>query len=153
MFWKNRKFAEMFNDHYAMVFNNVNIKINNPDEAEDLCQEIFIKFYEKLDTIENPRTWLMGASRFAVLTYYRRKKPDLVDVEELFHDTNAAFVNGMRETRMIINDVLENEGNFETESDIALFNLMAVNNYTYEEAGRELGMSKRQVTVPLRQDH
>jgi len=145
LFWKNRKFAEVFNDHYAMLFNLVNMKVNNPDEAEDICQEVFIRLYEKLDMIENPRTWLIGASRLEVMAYYRKVKPDLVESGDMFQDMNLAFVNGMRETRMIINDVLENEDNFEKECDIALFSLIAINNYTYEEAGRELGMTKRQV--------
>ncbi|HOO71526.1 MAG TPA: sigma-70 family RNA polymerase sigma factor [Spirochaetota bacterium] len=145
MFWKNRKFAEVFSDHYSIVFNVVYSKINNIHEAEDICQDLFIKLYEKMDTVENPRKWLLGAIRFAVLNYYKSRRAEPVDIEELFQDMNLAFVNGFRDARIIINDVLENECNYESEKDILLFNLIAVNNYSYEEAGRELGMSKRQV--------
>ena len=144
MLWKNRKFAEVFNDCYSMVFTAVYSKINSTDEAEDICQELFIAYYEKLDTIENPRKWLMGALRLSVLSYYRKKKANPVDPEKLFQDVNYSFVDSFRETRIIINDVLENEDNYEKESDRVLFNLIAVNNFTYEEAGSELGMSKRQ---------
>jgi RNA polymerase sigma-70 factor (ECF subfamily) len=145
MFWKNSKFADIFNDQYTTVFNSVNARINCYEEAEDICQELFIKLYEKLETIDNPRAWLQGALRLAVLTHYTRKKPDPVAVEDVFSDENLSFVNGMRDARIIIRDVIENEDNYDNAKDIALFNLIAIGNYTYEEAGNELGMSKRQV--------
>ncbi len=144
MFWKNKEFAEAYNIYFPMVFCAVNAKVNNYDDAEDICQEIFIKFHEKYETIENKRKWLYGALRFEVMKHYKKKKADPVDIENMFQDAGLSFVNGFRDTRIIISDAIEEMNNFEDENDSALFDLIAINNFTYEEAGSQLGLSKRQ---------
>ncbi|HNV46328.1 MAG TPA: sigma-70 family RNA polymerase sigma factor [Spirochaetota bacterium] len=145
MFLKNREFAEAYNDLYPVVFGAVYSKVGNPEDAQDICQELFVKLYEKLETIENRRKWLYGALRLEVMAYYRKKKPDGVDIDEVFADVGLTFVNGFRDARIVISGAIEHDENFEDERERALFDLVAVQNYSYEQAGMQLGMSKRQV--------
>lgn len=144
MFLKNRKFAESYNDLYPVVFGAVYSKVGNAEDAQDICQELFVRFYEKLETIENHRKWLYGALRLEVMNYYRKRKPD-ADIDGVFADVGLTFVNGFRDARIIISEALEYDENFEDERERALFDLIAVQNYSYEEAGVQLGWSKRQV--------
>ncbi len=144
-FSRNREFAEAYSDYYPVVFNAVYCKVSNLDDAEDICQELFIKFYDKLDTIENHRRWLYGALKLEVMTFYRRKKHVNVDIDEVFNDVGLTFVNGFRDTRILINEAIEDMNNFKDDADRVLFDLVAIQNYTYEEAGVQLGMTTRQV--------
>ena len=144
-FARNREFAEAYGDYYPVVFGAVYSKVNNLDDAEDICQELFIKFYDKLQTIENRRKWLYGALKLEVMAFYRRKKHGDVDIDEVFNDVGLTFVNGFRDTRILINEAIEDMNNFKDEADRVIFDLVAIQNYTYQETGAQLGMSTRQV--------
>ncbi len=130
MFAKNKKFAEAYNDLYPVVFSAVYSKVGTIDDAEDLCQELFIKFFNKLDEIENHRKWLYGALKLEVMAYYRKKKPGAVDIDEVFNDVGLTFVNGFRDSRIMIQDTLEEMNNYRDETDRALFDLVAVRNFS-----------------------
>jgi RNA polymerase sigma-70 factor (ECF subfamily) len=144
-FSRNRAFAEAYADYYPLVFGAVHSRVGNIEDAEDICQELFIAMYNKLETIENPRKWLYGALKLEVMAYYRKKKPGAVDIDEVFDDVGLTFVNGFRDTRIMIQDAIESMDNFRDETDRILFDLIAVQNYTYEEAGAQVGLAKRQV--------
>jgi RNA polymerase sigma-70 factor, ECF subfamily len=145
MFAKNRDFAEAYNNLYPVVFSTLYSKLGNVDDAEDLCQELFIKLYDKLDEIENKRKWLYGAMRLEVMAFFRKKKPGAVDIDDVFDDASLTFVNGFRDTRIMIQDAIEDMDTFKDETDRALFDLVAVKNFSYEEAGSQIGLSRRQV--------
>lgn len=59
-------------------------------------------------------------------------------------DLGVAYLNGFRDTRLMIQEALESEDNFADENDRVLFELVASYDFTYREAGEELGMSERQ---------
>ncbi len=145
MYWKNKEFAEAYNNYFPIVFSAVCGKVVNYADAEDICQEIFLKFHEKYETIEDKRKWLYGALRIEVLKYYSRRKPELGDPEAIFRDAGLSFVNGFRDARIIIKDVINDMENFGSEEEIALFELVAIRNFSYHEAGKQMGLSKRQV--------
>lgn len=143
---KKDRFTEAHNNYYPLVFSTVHTKVENVDDAKDICQEIFIKFYEKFDEIENHRKWLYGALRFAVLNYYRAKRRNTnITLDEAFPDLSLTFVNGFRTARIIISEAIESTENFLDDTERTLFDLIAVYNYSYSETGKELGFSKRQV--------
>ena len=68
--------------------------------------------------------------------------PDTLAEAEAFNDVTLTFVNGFRDTRLIIDEAIKA---LVDKTDRVLFDLVAVQNYTYEEAGSELGLSRRQV--------
>jgi len=130
---------------YPLVFSAVYSRVGSLEDAEDISQELFIKLYNKLDEVENRRKWLYGALKLEVMAYYRKKKPGAVDIDEVFNDVALTFVNGFRDTRLMIGEALEDLDRFSEPGDQALFDLVAVRNFSYEEAGAQLGLSKRQV--------
>ena len=146
---KRDRFTEEHNKYYPVVYNAVYTKVNSIDDAEDICQEIFLKFFEKLDEIENYRKWLYGALRLAVFEFYRKRRGD-VDIDEVFDDVGLTFVNGFRDARIIISEAIENMKIFEGDEDKVLFDLIAVHNYSYNETARQLHLTKRKVEYRYR---
>ena len=145
MFKQNSQFVEHYSNFYPLVFNTIYAKIESYEDAEDISQNLFIKLYDKLESVENVRKWLFGAIRLELFNYYRSKKKMEVDVETVLDDAAMTYVNGFRDVRIIIEEALNNMNNFETESERVLFDLIAVNKYSYNEASKEMGLSKDQV--------
>jgi RNA polymerase sigma factor (sigma-70 family) len=142
---KAGRFTEIYSDYYSLVYSTVFSKVSNEDDVEDLCQEIFSRFYEKFDQVENPRKWLLGTLRYVILEHYRRKTGKEVNIEDVFDDINLTFVNGFRDSRLMIEEALENIGNYESEKDKLIFDLISIYNFTYREVGDHLGLTERQV--------
>jgi len=63
-----------FSDHiYAFILS----KVNNPEVAKDLLQEVFIKIHTKLDTLNDENSlssWMFTVTRNTIYDYYRQKK-------------------------------------------------------------------------------
>ena len=130
-------------EYYPLIYSTIFTKINNQDDANDLCQEIFIIMYEKFNEIDNYRKWLYGTMRNVLFRHYEKKKKTAVDIDEVFNDVSLTFVNGMRDIRLTIEDVLT-EIEMTDEQNL-LFEYIAVNNYSYNKTGEILGRTKRQV--------
>ncbi len=140
------KFIEVYSDYYSVIFGSVCSRISSIDDAEDITQEIFLRFYRKIDEVENPRKWLFGKMKMVLFEHYRSRKDDVMDIDELMNDVSLTFVNGMRDLRILINGVLEDSDVYNNdEKNRIIFDLVAIQKYTLEEAAREVGMSRDQV--------
>ena len=142
---RNSKFIEVYNDYYSLIFGSVCIRINNIDDAEDIAQEVFTRFFNKMDEVENPRKWLLGTMRMVLFEFYKKKRDDVVDIDEVFSDVSLTFFNGMRDQRLIIKEILEDESTFGNAQNRVIFDLLAIQRYTMEEAAKELGLSRDQI--------
>ncbi len=144
MFGKNRDFAEDYNLYYPLVYSTVYARVGSFEDAEDLCQDIFVKYYEKLTTIEDKRKWLNGAIRLELMNYFRKKKYNQEDIDNLINDASLTYINGFRDLRIILEEIINSIEIYDDESERVLFELIAVKGFSYEEAGGQLGYSKRQ---------
>ncbi len=139
-------FNKLYNSFYSLVFSIVYSKVSNYHDAEDICQEVFLRFYKKLDGIDNPRKWLLGCLRIVVLDFYKQKKSD-IDIDTLFDDISMGYVNGFKEARVIISQIIEeisNESDEDDASDAVIFNLIAIYRYSIVEASRHLKLNYKQ---------
>lgn len=139
-------FTRYYNEFYSLVFSIVVSKVSSHDDAEDICQEIFIRFYNKLDEIEYPRKWLLGCMRIVVLDYYKSKRSD-TDIDNLFDDISMGYVNGFREARVVISqtiDEISDEYEESGASDVSIFNLIAIYKYSIVEAAEHLKLNYKQ---------
>jgi RNA polymerase sigma factor (sigma-70 family) len=143
-------FTEDHKRYYSLVFSTVFTKIENIDDTKDICQEVFIRFFENYTKINDKRKWLYGTLRNVIMEFYRKRRGD-ADIDDVFADISLTFVNGFRDARIIIAEAFENMDNFDNEDDKVLFDLIAMFNYSYTEAGKQMGLTKRQVEYKYRQ--
>ena len=137
-------FAEQYSLHYAPVYNLILSKVNNTELTEDLCQEVFTRYFEKFDTIDNHRRWLFAAAKYVLLEHYKKKDAN-VNIDDVINEEKLSSKNDDNVSRLIIEDALENIEYFEDEKGKVLFDLIAISNYTYKETAQQLGLSERQV--------
>lgn len=97
-----------------------------------------------MEEVYNIRAWLFGTIRYVLSEYYRKQKnmPEDLAEAEAGYDIALTFVNGFRDTRIIIDEAI---AEINDERDRNIFDLVAIQNYTYEQAGKELGLTKRQI--------
>lgn len=138
------RFVDSYDSYYSVVFNSIYSKVSNYHDAEDICQEVFIRFYDNIAVVENPRKWLFGCLRLVVFDYYRMKQKKDIDVDELFEDIGMGYVNGFRDTRMMIKEVIDELCAQEGDRDASLFELVAVYNYSFVQASRQLNLNYKQ---------
>ena len=50
---KEKKFRKAYNDYYTMVLGIINQYTRDIDDAKDVCHELFIRFYNKFEEINN----------------------------------------------------------------------------------------------------
>jgi RNA polymerase sigma factor (sigma-70 family) len=144
-------FTEAYNNYYPLLFNAICGKVRDTHDTEDICQEVFIIFYNKFETIENHRAWLNGTMRNVVYDYYKRKGRNDEDINSIIEDSTMSYVNGFREARLIIEDVINNGGVFDDERDKTVFDLIAFNNYSYIDTAKLVKISYRQVRYSFKQ--
>jgi RNA polymerase sigma factor (sigma-70 family) len=136
------EFTQAYMEYYPLLLSSLLTRVGNPEEARDLCQEVFIIFLEKYSTIQNKRAWLFGTLKNVVYQHYARKKPD-VDIDEVFNDEGLAFTNGARDARILIGEAIEQVDC--TEEDRILLDLIAIHDYSYGNVAEILGLTRRQV--------
>jgi RNA polymerase sigma-70 factor, ECF subfamily len=140
---KRDKFSELFTDYYSMVFNAVYPKVGSQDDTEDICQEVFVALYRHVGEIENVRAWLYGTLKNMVLKYYRDRHPSHENIDTIMDDVTLSFVNGFRDTRIIISEVMEEI--VLTKEEREILDLVAFHNYSYSETANVMGITKRKV--------
>ncbi len=145
---REREFRKAYQRYYPLIINKIFMKVGSVDDAEDICHELFISFYKKFDQVQDPGKWLFSSIRYEIMKYYKRKDAKSgisVHIDDVENDPNLAFENGFRDIRIVINEAIGNDDNYNDERDRTIFKLVAVNNYTYVEAARQMGLSTRQV--------
>jgi RNA polymerase sigma-70 factor, ECF subfamily len=140
---KRDAYTELFVAYYHMVFNAVYTKVGRQDDAEDICQEVFIVLYNNIDRVENVRAWLYGTLRNLVYAYYRSKSTAPEDIDGIMDDVALSFTNGFRDARIIIEEVL---GELMLDDEARnIIELVAYHGYSYSETAGLLGLTKRKV--------
>ena len=70
--------TEIYQNYHGKVFGYIISQVNSSDLAEDLCEDVFLKVYEKLDTFDETKasisTWIYTIARNTLTDYYRTRK-------------------------------------------------------------------------------
>lgn len=80
---------EIWSEYRSSLQSFLHSRISNPAEVEDLLQEVLLKTYENLDTLENQssiKSWLFQIANNAIVDFYRRaaKRREL-NADELWY--------------------------------------------------------------------
>lgn len=79
------EFARLVEAYYEMIYRLAIKMLNNPQDAEDILQETFIKAYRNLKNFDgrsNLSTWLYRIATNEALMFLRKRKPDSVSIDE-----------------------------------------------------------------------
>ncbi len=78
--------TRLYTEYRDRVLGYIRARVNNRDDAEDLCQDVFEKVFRAADRYDSekaaPGTWIYAITRNAVIDYFRRNRP----AEELPED-------------------------------------------------------------------
>ncbi len=146
---KEKQFREDYYNYYSVIYSTIYSRIKAKEDAEDICNLVFMSYYHKMDQVEDTRNWLIGAVRFEISNFYRKKekgvhKEDMIDIDDASYDPNLAFVNGARDVRIIIGEALQAMTKEISEKEHIIFDLIAINHFTYKQASKQLGITERQ---------
>jgi RNA polymerase sigma factor (sigma-70 family) len=142
---KRTRFKEAYDACYSAILTTLNSKVGNFDDAQDLAQEIFARLYKKIEDVESPRTWLYGTMKNVLLDHYKGKGRTQEDIDTMLDDVSMGYVNGFRDTRIVIGDVLKDPNVYQSDLNRAVFDLVAVHGFTLAETARHCDISYRQV--------
>ncbi len=77
---------ELYTQYRGKVLGYIRARVNNREDAEDLCQDVFVKVFRAADRYDAeksaPGTWIYAVTRNAVIDYFRKNRP----AEELPED-------------------------------------------------------------------
>jgi len=71
--------AQIWSDYHARLFGFINRRVNNPAEAEDILQEVFLRIHnhhDDLSEIDKLQAWIYRIARNAIVDFYRRQRPN-----------------------------------------------------------------------------
>lgn len=115
--------AEIYTKYQNKVLSYLNGKVNNLTLAEDLCADVFLKAYEKLDTFDEKKasisTWIFTITRNLLTDYFRTRKV-YDEIPEDLSDFSSIEENLCNEEMLdTLADALEHLD--ERERDIIIF--------------------------------
>src|SRR5258708_29699239 len=131
-------FAEIYNIYFKKIYKFIYFRVGHKQIAEDLTEDVFLKAYGKLGSIEKHGSfegWLCQIARNTVIDYYRSKKLTIAleDVENtLEYETNIIDVVSLKEQQKIFLKILK-ELSTEQQIVIKLKFLENLENYEIAE--------------------
>lgn len=70
--------TELYSSYYSKVHRYIQGKVNNSVLADDLCSDVFLKVYEKIDSFDDRKaslsTWIFTITRNTLTDYYRTRR-------------------------------------------------------------------------------
>lgn len=83
-------YGKLVQRYHSRLYNFVRSMVRNDELAEDITQESFVKAYFSLSKLQNAgsfKSWLFRIANNNTLDYLRKKRPQMVDVDESVHET------------------------------------------------------------------
>lgn len=149
---KEEYFAQVFQENYTLLMRVVYRITGRQDVAEEIVQEAFIKYYERVDSLprdEGVRYWLLRVVRNLALNHEKRRGRERRAVERFLHETRVS-TPAEGERRMV-------EESIRQEVQDALlsipYNLRIVlilkeyGGFNYQEIAEMLGITEGNVKV------
>ncbi len=93
----DHKFEEIYKKQSNAVFSFCLMRVSNREQASDLTQETFLRFWQTLSTkkadkkykIKNNKAFIFTIAHRLVIDWYRKKKP--VSLDGLLHQGEAKY--------------------------------------------------------------
>ena len=153
MQWSSREdiFHRVYNHVYPIIFRVVYRIAGREDIAEDLCQEAFIKYYERVETFpdeEQAKYWLIRVAKNLALNSAKRSGRERRAYERVYHEPHRPARSGEDE-------VIRKESEAEVQAALQqlpekMRTVLVLKEYgqlNYREIGAILGITEGNVKV------
>ena len=70
---KDAEFTQAYAEHYSAIFGALYKMTRDCDVAEELTQEVFIRFYNKMESAANVRAWLLVTAKYVAYEHHHRQ--------------------------------------------------------------------------------
>lgn len=111
----NESFREIVDEYYDMLTLYINTYVKNPDVAENLAEDTFVKLVTKKPKFKGKssfKTWLYSIARNMALDYLKSlTKAQLMQIEEIKEIASDEYIEDsflIEERKIIINRALRN---------------------------------------------
>ena len=90
-------FDEIYDEYFDRVYYKILSSVKNPEDAEDITQEVFISVYKNLHKFRADSkiyTWIYRIAINKTYDFFRKKKIDLELNEEILNISDNEDLNG-----------------------------------------------------------
>lgn len=90
-------FDEIYDEYFDRVYYKILSSVKNPEDAEDIAQEVFISVYKNLHKFRADSkiyTWIYRIAINKTYDFFRKKKIDLELNEEILNIADNENLNG-----------------------------------------------------------
>lgn len=154
MTWNNKQEHE-FQRFYAEVFPII-VRVvyritGNMDAAEEICQEAFIRYYQRMDTIpdaQQGKYWMIRVAKNLALNHEKRRGRERRAYERSYHEPKPAQESGeLNALREESSDAVQAALEKLPEKLRSVLVLKEYGDLSYKEIGAILGISEGNVKV------
>lgn len=145
----SKQFRQWVEEYQDQAWTLARYMLRDPSEAEDVCQESFVKLWNKQDTIdkEKIKPWLMKVIRNGCLDRIRKRRPVTEFKGETEADTAPGPMQGLEQSDTGRHLKTAIEGLKEPYRSLVV--LRDVQQHSYAEVAGTLELSMSQVKVYL----
>jgi RNA polymerase sigma-70 factor, ECF subfamily len=145
-------FTLVFNRFKKPLFNYLDKIVRSEMLAEDLLQNVFMKFYDSIENIrdkEKIERWLFITARNEIYSHFRSKKNSILNHVEFSENHNPTnnLVSSLESDELIT--VIENELNTMDSSQREVYYLKEYSNLSYKEIAGMLEITEELVKSRL----
>jgi len=138
-------FSNIYNNHKKPVYHYALKMVQSSMTAEDIVQNVFMKLFEKMDSIksfESVRYWLLKTARNEVYSYFRKTKNRKEEALEANEETLIESNLGNEIEEKEVQEMVRNEIDLLPAELREIFALREYSELSYEEIGQIVGLSK-----------
>lgn len=146
-----QQFKHVYDDVYPIIIRIVYRITGDLDSAEELCQDAFIRFYERMDTIadgEQAKYWLIRVSKNLALNFQKRRGRERRAYERVFREPQRKQESG--ETAVLKDEssqAVKHALDLLPESLRTVIIMKEYGELSYKEIASVLGISEGNVKV------
>lgn len=134
-----KTFTKFFQSYKNLVFYECNIILNDRSDAEDVVQEVFIEFFNRIDELKddaNLKLYIAALAKRRAIDLYRKKSKSKTFYSEDIE--NFADINPSISNTLTLNGCLE-------ISEAHIVTLKAIHDFSFKEIAIDLKMTLGQV--------
>ena len=137
-------FRQLIKLYERRVFNFIRGMTRNNEDAEDLVQEAFVKAYFNIKSLKSSssfKSWLFRIAYNLALDFIRKKRPNIIDVEDNLRESFIGSGNPKAElSREHLRRNVKKCMNLLNEQQKSILSLCDLEGMSYQEIAETLGI-------------